>query len=721
MTLAVIGGVFGVIGGTLAGQEPTDPGATPVVMGAFARTTHHNRDLDDTAVSRMTVQRLPAMVSGTGMRLQYGHFYRFEDPLPTAPITVRAAVRGPDSVLHRVYFDGQTSVTLQPGDLLFSDDVAVAFAEGEFVEVLTWVTTTAAGQIPRGVALSSTAGDRYESPGTDITGGGTIAAAPGGSRGYGPVRIDALSTSSEPSVVVSGSSSSQDPTSYLPAALAAAGVPHINVAQGGDAAYLFKLPAEHARRLAVANSADYVISQYGPNDLGFSGPDNKWVQVAQDLMEVWALYAAQGATVYQCTITPLYVESSDGYLTPENQTPSASNPARTLFNDWLRAGGPVNGSTPAAPGQRATGFAPNLAGFYEVADRAETFRNSGRWTTDAGQALTGDGQHPNAVGDIWLQAAITPLPPVAQAVPGVPTGLTASPGDGQVTLTWSDPAGATSVGIYQGGALVSAVVAGTQTVTITGLTNGQAKSFTVDASNRMGARSAKTTPVSTTPLAPTGPPALVASASSPQQALTKDLQITMPAGVQAGDRLVVFIGSWATAATMAPPPGWTARGVAQGIASDPTTAPQMRCLTKTADGSESGTTVTFSYSASPTGGASSAVAYCLRNVPEAPVAFSAVSGAFASTQAVPTLSGVPAGVIVLTANVFDRGPTAINSDISTTQGWVQDAEIQGVGGTNPVLLSTAHLTDVDGGTTPAGTWTANAARQACQITAAFGS
>ena len=96
---------------------------------------------------------------------------------------------------------------------------------------------------------------------------------------------------------------------------------------------------------------------------------------------------------------------------------------------------------------------------------------------------------------------------IGVAAPAAPTGLTATPGDGRIQLSWTAPAdtGGAAIDyyvIYQNGVDV-AHVPGTST-TITGLTNGVSYNFAVAAHNSAGT-SAMSTVVSSTPQIP--PPA----------------------------------------------------------------------------------------------------------------------------------------------------------------------------------------------------------------------
>lgn len=82
------------------------------------------------------------------------------------------------------------------------------------------------------------------------------------------------------------------------------------------------------------------------------------------------------------------------------------------------------------------------------------------------------------------------------SIPAVPTGLQGTPANGSVTLTWSADSGNILYTIYQNGIQI-ATTTDAQYV-VTGLTNGQAYSFTVSASNSYGS-SKQSASISVTP------------------------------------------------------------------------------------------------------------------------------------------------------------------------------------------------------------------------------
>ena len=94
----------------------------------------------------------------------------------------------------------------------------------------------------------------------------------------------------------------------------------------------------------------------------------------------------------------------------------------------------------------------------------------------------------NSIGTSLQTSAITATPS-SDTAPGIPTSLTATVGDGIVTLSWTAPSSSGSSGIdyyiiYQNGLDVSHP-SGPST-TITGLTNGQNYTFSIAAHNSAG-------------------------------------------------------------------------------------------------------------------------------------------------------------------------------------------------------------------------------------------
>jgi hypothetical protein len=82
--------------------------------------------------------------------------------------------------------------------------------------------------------------------------------------------------------------------------------------------------------------------------------------------------------------------------------------------------------------------------------------------------------------------------------PGTPTGLAATAGDGAVSVTWEASPGATTYLVFRGGVQVATV--NLPTFTDTGLVNGTAYTYTVQAVDSSAQRSTMSVPATATPM-----------------------------------------------------------------------------------------------------------------------------------------------------------------------------------------------------------------------------
>jgi hypothetical protein len=192
----------------------------------------------------------------------------------------------------------------------------------------------------------------------------------------------------------------------------------------------------------------------------------------------------------------------------------------TSYNVYRSTSSGGEGSTPIASGVTSTsytntGLTNGTTYYYKVA-AVNTAGTSGQST----------------------EASATPAGTVS--IPPTPSGLTATAGNGQVSLSWQGSSGATSYNVYRstssGGEGSTPVASGvtTTTYTNTGLTNGTTYYYKVAAVNNAGT-SGQSNEASATPAGSSGgsgPLTFTASAPNNGQWYTQEeLVATVPSGV----------------------------------------------------------------------------------------------------------------------------------------------------------------------------------------------
>lgn|GEM_PF-2381464 len=187
-------------------------------------------------------------------------------------------------------------------------------------------------------------------------------------------------------------------------------------------------------------------------------------------------------------------------------------------------------------------LAPHVSGQADVFKFPSTTVGNNGWPVIAKQSgnsvelmFDADYIFPDSLAgqDIWMWfrtanfggSSVKFTVPGAPAVPSAPTGLTASPGNGQAALSWSPNSESNLAGynVYRGGTKLNSTLLTSPSYTATGLTNGTSYSFQVAAVNTNGVQSALSSAVSVTPAAPVAPAApagLTASAGNGQATLS---------------------------------------------------------------------------------------------------------------------------------------------------------------------------------------------------------
>ncbi|MBJ7479268.1 SGNH/GDSL hydrolase family protein [Rhodococcus sp. (in: high G+C Gram-positive bacteria)] len=361
-------------------------------------------------------------VDASGIRLVFQNFYvATAYPMPdtdgTATLTVKASVEF-GSNIYRVTFRGQHAVTIDPGGIAISDPLGIEVPAGSTIYSRTHLVGT--GWYPNKTAGGSVGGGGFVAD-ADLTAQGSGAVADSSTALYAPSAIIGLPSRPVPNVAIIGDSiangigdggSSTDNRGiqadgtqggFIARAFHAK-VPCMILARAGERAQGFVFTSSHHRRLGFVGGFSHALVEYGRNDLSQSRTAS---QVKADLVALWKLLAGRGMIVRQTTITP-QTTSTDAWATTQNQTiaNASQETVRVEVNTWIRAGAPTSGgvaTTPGAVGAVTAGHAGHpLSGYFDIADLAETARNSGIWRA----AFTVDGTHPTAVGHAALSAGI---------------------------------------------------------------------------------------------------------------------------------------------------------------------------------------------------------------------------------------------------------------------------------------------------------------------------
>lgn len=389
--------------------------------------------LSDGTVTAGTARlRHTAIQTSRGIVLAFTNWYNASGTETVGPqdITIAAAIEPATTKIVQLSFNGQRQVVIKPGCTVFSDPAGVTLAKGQLFWTRTYVSiAVAATRFPTGgytTAGANGEGHSYAVGGTDLTAAGSATPTTTTARVFGPAAILGLPATPGASVLgIVGDSiaaGSGDSGTWLDGGWV---VRALNL---GYAYQNIGLPSQtvdgwYAQEGLNKSLQQALLERVGPThilcELGVNGISAGFATWSSHLLGTgtkgaWGSLAAFGVPIYQTTITP-QTTSSDAWATVNNQTvASAGNEtARLAANAWLRDGAPITaspaaGGTVAAVGAsgvlRAGQTGHPLAGIIEVADLAESARDSGKWKA----GYTGDGTHPNATGAAALAAALVP-------------------------------------------------------------------------------------------------------------------------------------------------------------------------------------------------------------------------------------------------------------------------------------------------------------------------
>jgi hypothetical protein len=359
----------------------------------------------------------------------------------------------------------------------------------------------------------------------------TVTSSPGGLTGTGassPITVTGLTngtgytfTVTATNIAGTGPASAPSSPPVIPLPIAP-GAPSIGTATAGNAQATvgFTAPASDGGSAITHYTA--TSSPGGLTGTGASSP-----------ITVTGL---TNGTAYTFTVTATnnYGTSTASHAS-NTVTPTGSTPPPTATTP----GAPTIGTAVAGNAQATVSFtAPASDGGSAITSYTVTSSPDGRTGTGTGSPITVTGltngtaytftvTATNGVGMGAASAASNSVTPAAAAtVPGAPTIGTAVAGNAQATVSFTAPAsdGGSAITSYtvtsSPGGLTGTGTA--SPITVTGLTNGTAYTFTVTATNAIGTGPASSPSNSVTPAAPTVAPAAPEIQAAAASALSSD-------------------------------------------------------------------------------------------------------------------------------------------------------------------------------------------------------
>ncbi len=412
----------------------------------------------------------------------------------------------------------------------------------------------------------------------------------------------------------------------------------------------------------------------GSQTVTVSGAGLTWTLVSRantqfGTSEVWSATAAAkltGVTVssteartgFHQMLTVVAAQSSSGIGAVQTGSAASGGPSVSLTT--TRSGSLVYGVGNDWDNSvaRTVGSGQSVVSQWVDTSAGDTFwsQRQASAIAAAGSIVTINDTAPTA--DRWNLVAVELKGPAAATVPGAPTGVAATAGNGTANLSWTAPPdGGSAITSYRITPYIGTVAQTPTTIsggppststTVTGLTNGTAYTFTVTAGNGVGLGPASAASAAVTPTAPTAPGAptgVLAAAGNG----TANVSWTAPSNG----------GSPITSYTVTPYIGVVAQTATTITGSPPVTSVTITGLTNF-------TTYTFRVTATnafgtgPASAASAAVTPTAPQAPGAPTGVVATAGNASATVTwtAPSNGGSPITSYVVTPYIGAVAQTA---------------------------------------------------------------
>jgi hypothetical protein len=322
-------------------------------------------------------------------------------------IQVLAASLEISGLTYQLSFFGALTTSLTAGGSVVSDPLGGDLDPAAAPYSRTYISLAdATKRWPVGIICNSQNGEGSSigSPGTDLTGGTfgfatgnptlntQIAFSPAAIIGVPSVNIPAVALITDSIGQGTGDSGSSfgagDTNADFGWCLRALNrkIPYGFISKYGEQAAT--LASTIMYRTRILEFCTHAVCTYGVNDVQASA---SLATLQANMLKIWLVVAGRRLPLWQTTLTPVS-SSTDNFATVGNQTPHANNAVRVNFNNWLRAGAPIDPATKLAVAIGTGGallagaLGHPLNGYLEVADQVESARNSGLWKVHATRA-----------------------------------------------------------------------------------------------------------------------------------------------------------------------------------------------------------------------------------------------------------------------------------------------------------------------------------------------
>jgi len=335
----------------------------------------------------------------TSLQLVYGNFYTSSssEVAPSGARTIAASIEYPAGTVTQVLFSGSASVSIASGTAQqVSDALIISIPKGAQYWIHTY-QSSASGVLTFTSSLSSAAlGDAAllgASDGTASTAWMATANYGGGS--FGPYAV--IAQTNLPAIAVAGDSrccnatGTASVTNYGGSISPSVGpfLPVLDLSRGSQSAANW-VSGGADKRLTYLAYVSHVVIELGINDV-IALDEAPAILASRQSIRTMALAVNPSLKFFETTLEPIST-STDSWATLTNQTTHGRNNRRVTFNEQVRAGN--------------VGF----EGYFELADRLESSRNSGKWKTPSmvEAAITTDGTHAISVGYALQDGAVEP-------------------------------------------------------------------------------------------------------------------------------------------------------------------------------------------------------------------------------------------------------------------------------------------------------------------------